>query len=407
MDKITNKYLGYILFIFCFAINAINLFLIYNFEKGIPVQTLLYILGAFYIVVKCKKNNYKKISINKLAVIVLFCMILIVFFVTYNRMLQLGVIKLGEYQNISYISSITYYWNFFKERILMYFIYIILAFEFNNIIKLTYKSKIVRKINFIILTLIVLLIFYTAIQNSVSITETVFLPDVDNGFYLQIGDCLAVYFLYLIFTSEKKYILAISSIILLYKIGSRTSLYVMIITLIMCQYMFLNIRNIYKKMAIIIFSTIFSVLAMVVIVHLISISNLDFRMISVLLNKSLDGSYQARNYIEQVALADIRNIWFTGYLFREIFLFGNPGYYIHNILSFWVSYGFIPFILLIGLVLNNLKKIILNLKYLDKYNYSLIGIFIFLLIESLVSRSYYYPCIWFCTYLKLQNYNED
>ena len=322
-------------------------------------------------------------------------------------MLQLGVIKLGEYQNISYISSITYYWNFFKERILMYFIYIILAFEFNNIIKLTYKSKIVRKINFIILTLIVLLIFYTAIQNSVSITETVFLPDVDNGFYLQIGDCLAVYFLYLIFTSEKKYILAISSIILLYKIGSRTSLYVMIITLIMCQYMFLNIRNIYKKMAIIIFSTIFSVLAMVVIVHLISISNLDFRMISVLLNKSLDGSYQARNYIEQVALADIRNIWFTGYLFREIFLFGNPGYYIHNILSFWVSYGFIPFILLIGLVLNNLKKIILNLKYLDKYNYSLIGIFIFLLIESLVSRSYYYPCIWFCTYLKLQNYNED
>ena len=175
----------------------------------------------------------------------------------------------------------------------------------------------------------------------------------------------------------------------------------------MCQYMFLNIRNIYKKMAIIIFSTIFSVLAMVVIVHLISISNLDFRMISVLLNKSLDGSYQARNYIEQVALADIRNIWFTGYLFREIFLFGNPGYYIHNILSFWVSYGFIPFILLIGLVLNNLKKIILNLKYLDKYNYSLIGIFIFLLIESLVSRSYYYPCIWFCTYLKLQNYNED
>lgn len=401
MYKFIERYLGYILFICCFPLNIINLFLYYNFEQSIPLQGLIYLLSIIYIIVKLLKKK-KNINLNGIMSILLFCIIIIIFISSYNRVMKMGVIKLGEYQNARYINSVEYYWTFFTENILMYIVYVIISFEFNNIIKLIYDNKSIKVLNNILLIIIGLLILITGMKNNSNMFDTIFLPDIDNGFYLKIGDYLAVFLLCYIFTSNKKYLFSILSVVLLYKIGSRTSLYIMVLTLIIFRFIFFKDRNIVRKTLIIISFILIGIFSSYILLNCLSKTDLDMRMLSILFNKQLDGSYQARNYIEQVTLKDLKNIWMTGYLFREMYIFGNGGSYIHNILSFLVSYGIIPFIILIFLIIYNCKKIIFNLKYIDKNSYALISIFIFLLIESIVSRSYYYPYIWFCTYLQLK-----
>ena len=405
MYNTIEKYIGYILFICCFPLNAINKFLFYNYEISFPLQSQIYFICFVYMISKLLKKK-KSINLNRIFSILLFSIVVVAFFSSYNNVSDMGVIKLGEYQNARYINSVEYYWDFFNEPILMYFVYIIIAFEFNNIIKITYENNIVKNNNIFLLIIIGMLILLTGIKNKSGYLDTVFLPDIDNGFYLQIGDYLAVFFLYFLFTSNKKYLYSVLSIMLLYKIGSRTSLYVMVLTLIICQFSFIKTRNLVKKTYIIIFIILIGSLISFLLLNLLSKIDLDTRMINILFDKGIDGSYQSRNYIEQVALKDIKNIWMTAYLFREVYLFGNGGLYVHNIISFWISYGIIPFIILISLITYNCKKIIFSMKYINELNYALISIFIFLLIESIISRSYYYPYIWFCTYLQLNNYKK-
>ena len=102
MYNTIEKYIGYILFICCFPLNAINKFLFYNYEISFPLQGQIYFICFVYMISKLLKKK-KSINLNRIFSILLFSIVVVAFFSSYNNVSDMGVIKLGEYQNARYI----------------------------------------------------------------------------------------------------------------------------------------------------------------------------------------------------------------------------------------------------------------------------------------------------------------
>lgn len=221
-----------------------------------------------------------------------------------------------------------------------------------------------------------------------------------SEYYLYYGDIFALNTLFVTCIWDSKIlksILTISGIYWLYMIGSRTSLYCFLIAII-----FLLVRTFIKDVkTVVVLIAFISMAAYLISYNIESIlgSNflsLDNRMARAIIAKEEDDSYQSRQIQLEEGLSDIREFWLTGRFLREYERTGSPGEYIHNILSYWVSYGILPFLLIIILCIIAMYKNFLKFMRLprDKLTGFVFCCSTFIISAAFTSRSYGYPYIW-------------
>ena len=215
------------------------------------------------------------------------------------------------------------------------------------------------------------------------------------GIYLFLGDTYAIFsLLTIIITPSKKLKLFIflTSILILYILMSRTSLYVFVLTFII--YTFFTDKKLFFS----------SVMLFIGISILLLIANPEWiekitnsRMLGFLFGET-DPSVDARKEYVLVGLSGINEHWFIGDFSGEVEYYGTTGKYIHNYLGLLRQYGITAFVLFGILILFLLKEIILWIKYTKIYTHDyevFIGLSIFVLIEIILSRAIYFPYIFF------------
>lgn len=212
----------------------------------------------------------------------------------------------------------------------------------------------------------------------------------DIAIYLAMGEGYAILSMLALYVCRlKKWmpaIITIASIPILYFINSRASLFLYIMVTF---FSFVALGKKYRHiLVLLLIVSVFAVLSYVNIDLL-----LDSRVLRLIIHTSEDTSLQARNLYMSDELSHLWGNWFLGdysnYLIRE-----GPGGYIHNFLSFWAQYGFIPFL---GMCILFIWAIVFNISQWTKHklNYMfMIMLFVFSLTATLFAKSYYYQLIW-------------
>ena len=114
------------------------------------------------------------------------------------------------------------------------------------------------------------------------------------------------------------------------------------------------------------------------------------------------GSYDLSQSVRQnqldAGIEDLSSVWILGDFMGDIDEnFGLRGNYIHNYLSFWRQFGFIPFlafvVILLGCSFKIFKYWIAN-KDVNGLPLFLFCFTVFALLEIILARSFVYPYIW-------------
>lgn len=106
-----------------------------------------------------------------------------------------------------------------------------------------------------------------------------------------------------------------------------------------------------------------------------------------------DLSFQRRMELLEEGVKGIRQHWLLGYFMNEAVELGK-GAYIHNWLSFWVSYGIGPFLLSLWCIIMLLVKC-WQMRRRSLLSLSAFGPLLFSCLAIIVARSYAWPYIWF------------
>ncbi|MGQ9695998.1 MAG: O-antigen ligase family protein [Thermodesulfobacteriota bacterium] len=106
-----------------------------------------------------------------------------------------------------------------------------------------------------------------------------------------------------------------------------------------------------------------------------------------------DLSLQSRLELLKRGFHLLQRHWLLGGFMAEV-LWLDRGEYIHNWLSFWISYGIGPFILSVWLLWGLLRR---NLPHQNNYSITLanFSILLFTLLSVALARSYIWPYFWF------------
>jgi O-antigen ligase len=117
-------------------------------------------------------------------------------------------------------------------------------------------------------------------------------------------------------------------------------------------------------------------------------------------NLDADSSARERNILFEEGISAIKQNWFIGDYVGQL-RYGSLGAYIHNYLSLWRQFGFIPFfsfIILLGYLLTQsircFSKAQSYIRYPSENAFLIMG-GCFCLVEILAARSYNSPFIWF------------
>ena len=281
-----------------------------------------------------------------------------------------------------------------------------------NIVKLyqVWNKPPWRKFCYVVYCFVLFAVVLAIINNGVSysniIGKLIILPSgSDKSFnYLRFADYFAMFTIMLIAWEKRPFIrncLIVCGLIGLFAINSRTTFF--LFALVMVIFIFNRLNKILKAAVI------------TVILLLLTVGNVSdvqyytqgiaskyegtpvHRMFRVT-DLEMDSSYIARQRLLQEGWAELRQDWLfgKGYMGEAETL--GKGSYIHNWLSFWYAYGFIPFVLFCGLSF----KLILSTYTLWKRrkNNPVIN-FVFMysvlaFLSIILARSYVYTNIWFC-----------
>ena len=97
-------------------------------------------------------------------------------------------------------------------------------------------------------------------------------------------------------------------------------------------------------------------------------------------------------------IEDLSDNWILGTFMGDVENnFGDSGEYIHNYLSFWRQFGFIPFMILSGILIYNSSYIFyrwIKYKIPDSTLNFLLYFTVFSMLLIITSRSYVFPYIW-------------
>ncbi|MAQ43889.1 MAG: hypothetical protein CMG25_05330 [Candidatus Marinimicrobia bacterium] len=211
-----------------------------------------------------------------------------------------------------------------------------------------------------------------------------------NPIYLMLADSFAMLSIFILCKSKNykiQLIIIILSIICLLALWSRAALYCYMLTMLLFLY---KNRNIYI--------TIISIIFFIFIyVNIDMLSLVDERMTR-LLYGTYDVSQNMREDQLKEGIKDLKDVWILGSFMGDIEQnFGSRGNYIHNYLSFWRQYGFIPFIIFVSIIVSRAYRITKYWIFEEKEDIAPLFLFyftIFCLSEIIIARSFVFPYIW-------------
>lgn len=227
------------------------------------------------------------------------------------------------------------------------------------------------------------------------------------GIYLFLADSFAIWSILaasvLCSNPAKSSFIIVFSFIALFAFNSRSSLYTFLI--IIPIFLLINKRSL--KYTVILFCTL-AILLPLIGVNFEKIESVNSRMMAIQ-NLADDGSFVIRKELQQRGLKDLRDNWFWGNYNGQL-AYGGLGAYIHNYLSLWRQFGFIPFVCFIILVFLLIRKIFtLNFKLcyqkktLSPEDFFLVLGSVFCVIEIAVARSFVSPYVWLFIGMSIQN----
>ena len=333
------------------------------------IYIVLFLLFIFSNIYNYKDSNLKK-SFTGLS--------------TFWLLLMVSLIQIFSYPFIpNYSNAGSYiYLTIISQTIVQYWLFWIAGM---NIVKIWDNDKFFKFI-FLAWILLSLIILWSALSNTV--VFAIFLGG--TQIYLMLADSFAVLSIFVLcrLDNSKKeiFLIAISSICL-FALFSRASFYCFILT---------SIVFLYKKNKRAMFSLV-GLSAILLFINLDNNSFTDNRMIRMVFG-SYDLSHSMREQQLEKGVESLYDSWLLGDFMGDVEdSFGKKGNYIHNYLSFWRQFGFIPFILLITIALSSFTKIFIywlrnsNIKGVPLF---LFYISIFTLSEIILARSFLYPYIW-------------
>ncbi len=349
----------------------------YNTLKVLVFLTAIPLILLFFISFFDKKRYKKNIYIN----------ILFYFFIIYSIYVVISNITRTPFD---YMGVSVFSYNI--SILLKYVLYFIIGITLPN----PNKYRKITIFIFIILTINILIhtdFLGMKLRSGYSYTHAAMYLFLADSYVLSSALVLAV-----LNKKSHLYILIIISIFCLYILGSRASLYSYLLAIIMIYFLINN--RIYSLVTV-----VFLVLLLPFALMLADSSMIaDNRMLRLIMGFE-DASELARNRLLSNGLASIWANFFTGDYAGQVRDTGFIGSYIHNYLSIWRQFGFIPFAITVYLMYKLLAKILSlseEMKSLmkktaaKKMNYWFVITSVFLLIEIITSRSYGYPYIWLC-----------
>lgn len=244
------------------------------------------------------------------------------------------------------------------------------------------------------IVMVFLMIFSFDIENFVLVS--VVGDELFKGSYLRIGDLFAIVSFIMFINASKVryiYILVVISTIILYFIGSRTSLYCFILS---TMGVFIFYRGVLINNAYLILCLFYSFLIFMVVTALVNtniiITLQESRMLAIFTGLDNDYSSIARNALLYQGLEDIYNNPLFGSFAGQLNHYGDDqgtrwGGYIHNILSFWRQFGFFSFISIVTLYLFACTNLWIN-RFVVKEPFFVTGLLLFCIVEILFARSY-------------------
>lgn len=348
---------------------------------------LLYVLVSLLLKDKNIIKRYWKPTL-------ILLIIILIYIFAYSYVKEYGSVLIQQDEGFEISTSKNVYINFIKDNLVYYVLFALIGININHLEEYM-KKKSIKKINNFLYVSLILSFLILCYVKKIGLTSTMFNADLDNGYYLYIGDSFALFSIFIFKSIKNKELFLLNSLFWLYKIGSRTALVCFIIFFIVNFIITFISRGCLLKMNLMKYLIIIP--AVVFILGFNDGINLDSRMLSVFNIQLIenDNSYTSRDIINEENINDLKNIWLTGKVFRELELHGRYGFYSHNILSYWMQFGIIPFILIIFNIIILVFRIIKDILRDNYKEIELItGWTIFLLPEVLFSRSYTYPYIW-------------
>lgn len=359
----------------------LSLFLFTNYFVIIPIVLYQYYLGNIPYLYSILMNFNTVFSVLIIANIILFYKdklniydISILFLMSY-----MGMVIIFDY--FLYAGSKELFFNNSTILIRSFMLYIIgrvLIVQYD-----WYKS--------LLLFFFILLILEKLINLDSSYIR-IFLDTEGSGVYLYLGDTFAVIAIFLIsLLSNKviKFLLVIVSLVILFVIGSRSSMFIFLVVLLFMMFKENNIKqNMFILISLISFAN-----------YTISYLDIDIennRMFVLVSSDKVDISKQERSNMLSIGIEDIKNNPIIGNYGGQFYYEKNYGNYIHNILSFYRQYGLIVFIGLIIIFFYILRHYYFWMR--NDYDNSLNYIFyisIFIIMELLLTRSYTTLHFWF------------
>lgn len=379
----------------------------------------------------------------------IFLFFTISFFISYLSLGLVGTLAMAfDYSYIKYLDYFRKVLYFFsplvfimwstKYRKLSYFIYIYYFFIAYMIIYLLFNLDIMGRIagmgnsisafyfnypiilksfSFILLgiylpfiinykKLIIFLYFLTScfILSNISLESLAlnFMGFVDSGnrsLTLYVSDSYLILSFLVFISMEKKWkniiFLLISSSILFF-LGSRTTLYLLLAFAPLFLIKDLNILKVflaYFFVALLFIFSIFYFLERIQDNHNVS------RMLAIV-NLGEDPSYLGRAKIANMAFDEIKNNWFVGSYGGQVYVSSDEhgarwGGYIHDFRSYWRQFGIIGFSIVLLIMVSILHLIYESFKSVNQVKTNQVYFFIssLLLLELLFSRGYTYPHI--------------
>lgn len=400
----------YCIFMNYFVIESLNKCLKYlQIETKYSLNKSTYIIFTIFIVlcILSFRDSIDKIKKYKMEILILI-LILILVFISHSYIIHYNDVRVIIDYKIEYVSPIIYFYSILKNNIFYYVIFSFVGMNLNDIYKLI-QYRFIKYINLIIYLIFIILLIYMNVENNISVFNTIFKQDIDNSYYLSIGDGFALFSIMIFCNSRKLLFWYIICIFTLFKIGSRTSLICTLIMLPLIIYYSIGKIDKIKKAIYFLFTTI---VISFLIIYISFVQNGMFennRMLRIFFQFSQDSSINSRSMMQSINLQYLfKNNFFTGQFLSEIKIFGIHGYYIHNILSYWAEFGVVVFISLVYIIIRNIIAII-NL-FVNKKLLNILFIFCFIIyiyISCVFSRSYQYSYLWIAIFAVKSIFNNN
>lgn len=222
-----------------------------------------------------------------------------------------------------------------------------------------------------------------------------------TGLYLGLSDIFCITSLLLFGSVDKsqikfKIVLIFLSSLGLFILNSRSSLYIYLICIIF--YFLITFKHIKS------IKTIFYLFLSTTVIGLIFFDKINTllvvndRMFAVIL-KSDDASSNERSRLQNIGINQITSNPIFGDYGGVVKINADLGTYIHNLLSYWQTYGLLVFIISLYFFIYQTAKVfrlsyILNYKFNNHYNYIML-LSSYLLLSTVFAKSYTWFSAWF------------